>query len=167
MFKEFINYIQAYGNIAISLFLLISVVLSISCNGESGASEFPDCFTGTYINHEGSGARSIWNFYKDGNFLGESSTQEQLSFSGQLSSWQKTGSGEATVVLFDFSFDNSGSSSNIARGDIYIEFMGENCEETNGSFELRFFPNGEDPFDLSSYKGQILEDTFTGRKFIF
>lgn len=141
-------------------------LFAVSCNHESEASDFPDCFVGTYINEESSGAKSMWNLYKDGNFSGESSTQEVLNFSGQIGSWIKTGNREAHIVLIDFSFDEDGVEKNIARADIDITFIGDNCEETEGSFELRFFEDGEDPLDISTDDGEVIEDTFTGRKLL-
>lgn len=149
-----------------AIFILFTAALLTSCDEPSDASEFPECFVGTYLNKEGSGADSIWTFHKGGTFSGESSTQEELNFSGQLGSWVRTGPGEARIVLLDFSFDDEGIESNIARADIDITFKGENCGETEGSFELRFFQEGEDPLDLSTYQGEVIEDTFTGRKLV-
>lgn len=158
-----ISEFSAFGSIAVISVLITAAILT-SCDEPSDASEFPECFTGTYLNKEGSGTDSIWTFHKGGTFSGESSTQEELNFSGQLGSWVRTGPGEARVVLLDFSFDNDGIESNIARADIDISFKGDNCMETEGSFELRFFQEGEDPLDLPTYQGEVIEDTFTGRK---
>lgn len=38
--------------------IFISLYLS-SCSNQTGASDFPDCFVGTYINEEGSGTKRI------------------------------------------------------------------------------------------------------------
>lgn len=142
------------------------ILSSVSCNEDTKAGEFPECFVGTYINTESSGAQSIWNLSKDGTFAGESSTHEELNFGSELGSWKKTGSREAKIVLFDFSYGSDGVVKNIARADISITFQGENCEQTEGSFQLRFFKNGEDPLDISTYNGDVIEDTFTGRKLV-
>lgn len=83
-----------------------------------------------------------------------------------MGSWVRTGNREAKIVLLDFSFDSEGAEANIARADITISFNGENCEETEGSFELRFFEDDEDPFDITSDDGEVIEDTFTGRKLL-
>ena len=56
--------------------------------------------------------------------------------------------------------------SNIARVDIDITFKGDNCEEIEGSFELRFFDDNEDPFDITSDDGEVTEEAFTGRKLL-
>jgi len=154
-------------HLTVVVFLISMTMLSaVSCNEDTTAGGFPECFVGTYVNTESSGARSIWNLHKDGNFSGESSTQQELNFSSELGSWKKTGNREAKIVLFDFSFDSDGFVKNIARADINITFLDENCEETKGSFQLRFFENGEDPFDINTYNGEVIEDTFTGRKLI-
>ena len=89
-----------------------------------------------------------------------------FNFSGQLGSWVRTDNREAKIVLLDFSFDSEGAEANIARADITISFNGQNCEETEGSFELRFFEDYEDPFDITSDDGEVIEDTFTGRKLL-
>lgn len=154
------------GMFCISILLITSAIIVSSCDNNSEASDFPECFTGTYLNEEGSGAESIWNFHKDGTFTAVSSTQQELNFSGELGSWEQTGEREAKIVLLDFSFNNEGIAVNIARADIDITFTGENCEETEGSFELRFFESGEDPLDIDTDQGEVIEDTFTGRKLI-
>lgn len=154
------------NSIVISLLAITAIFIAVSCDEQTRASEFPECFLGTYLNQEGSGAKSIWNLHKDGTFAGESSTQQSLNFSGQLGSWVRTGSQSALIVLLDFSFDDEGNFKNTARADISIFFSGDNCEETEGSFELRFFEEGEDPLDLSDYDGVVIEDTFTGRKLV-
>lgn len=160
MFKCKINMLFLF------FFLFIFVLYSTSCNKNTEASDFPDCFVGTYLNEEGSGAESIWNLHKDGTFSAVSSTQQELNFSGELGSWEQTGEREAKIVLLDFSFDSEGLPINIARADIGITFKGENCEETEGSFELRFFESGEDPLDINTDEGEAIQDTFTGRKLI-
>lgn len=154
------------GRFLSAMLLLFSAALVASCDDQSQASEFTECFVGTYLNREGSGADSIWTFHKGGTFSGESSTQQELSFSGQLGSWKQTGPDQAEIVMLDFSFDEEGIESNIARVDVNITFHGANCEETEGSFELRFFQDGEDPLDLSTYGGEVIEDTFTGSKLL-
>jgi len=156
--------ISSYNYFLIIFSVICAGLFAVSCDHSSEASDFPDCFVGTYINEEGSGARSMWNIYKDGNFAGESSTQEVFNFSGQIGSWIRTGNREAHIVLIDFSFDEEGVEQNIARADIDITFNGDNCEETEGSFELRFFEDDEDPLDISTDDGEVIEDTFTGRK---
>lgn len=154
-------------NLTIVIFITSMMMLLLaSCNENTTADEFPECFVGTYINSESSGAHSIWNLSKDGSFSGESSTQEKLNFGSELGSWKKTGNREAKIVLFDFSYDSNGLLKNIARADINVTFTGENCEETKGSYQLRFFENGEDPLDINTYKGEVIEDTFTGRKLV-
>ena len=158
--------ISIYNYLTILFSIIFICSLMISCNDSSEASDFPDCFVGIYINEEGSGAESIWNLYKDGNFAGQSSTEKVFNFSGQLGSWVRTGNREAKIVLLDFSFDSEGAEANIARADITISFNGQNCEATEGSFELRFFEDNEDPFDITSDDGEVIEDTFTGRKLL-
>lgn len=70
--------ISNYNYLLILFSAIFFGIFAGSCNDPSEASDFPDCFVGTYINQENSGARSMWNLYKDGNFSGESSTQELL-----------------------------------------------------------------------------------------
>ena len=145
--------------------IFISLFLS-SCSNQTGASDFPDCFVGTYIIEQGSGTKRIWNLSNDGTIAGQSSAQEEFKFTGQLGSWTRTGNREAKIVLFDFSFNEGVVEANIARVDVIITFNGENCEEVEGSFELRFFDNNEDPFDITSDDGEVTEDAFTGRKLL-
>jgi hypothetical protein len=155
------------GNYLMLLPFLIFISLFLSsCSNQTSASDFPDCFVGTYINQVGDGAENIWNLYKDGNFAGHSSTEEVFNFSGQLGSWVMTDNREAEIVFLDFSFDYEGVKSNIARVDIDITFKGDNCEEIEGSFELRFFEDDEDPLDISSDDGEVIKDTFTGSKLL-
>ncbi len=81
-----------------------------------------------------------------------------------MGAWRSTSSTSAEILMLDFSFDDEGNFANTARIDIEIEFKGENCEETVGSFELRFFEEDEDPLDVSTDTGEVIEDTFAGRK---
>jgi len=164
--------IKIYKTISKSIYLMffpflifISLFLS-SCSNQTGASDFPDCFVGTYINKEGSGTKRIWNLSNDGTIAGQSSAEEDFNFTGQLGSWVSTGNREAKIILFDFSFDNGGVETIIARVDFIITFNGENCEEVEGSFELRFFDANEDPFDITSDDGEVQETAFTGRKLV-
>jgi len=155
-----------YKYILSSVLLTLCSAFIVACDNNTEASDFPDCFVGTYINQVGDGAENIWNLYKDGNFAGHSSTEEVFNFSGQLGSWVRTGNNEANIVFLDFSFDDEGVKSNIARVDINIAFKGENCEEIEGSFELRFFEDDENPLDITSDDGEVIEDTFTGSKLL-
>ncbi|NIU87430.1 MAG: hypothetical protein GWN56_09120 [Nitrosopumilaceae archaeon] len=143
--------------------MIISIHIS-SCNNNTQAEDFPECFVGTYLNEEGSGAKSICNLSDDGTFNGQSSTEQVFNFTGQLGTWRSTGINTAEILMIDFSFDEEGNFANTARIDIEIEFNGENCEETEGSFQLRFFEEDEDPLDISTDTGDPIEDTFTGRK---
>jgi hypothetical protein len=147
--------------------IFISLYLS-SCSNQTGASDFPDCFVGTYINinEEGSGTKRIWNLSNDGTIAGQSSAQEDFNFTGQLGSWTRTGNREAKIVLFDFSFNQEGVGAIIARVDVIMTFNGENCEEVEGSFELRFFDDNEDPFNITSDDGEVIEEAFTGSKLL-
>lgn len=149
-----------------AIVLLCFLTLNISCNNDTVASEFPECFVGTYLNEEGSGTKSIWNLSDDGTFNGQSSTEQVFNFTGQLGTWRSTGINTAEILMIDFSFDDDGNFANTARIDIEIEFKGENCEETEGSFQLRFFEDDEDPLDVSTDTGDAIEDSFTGRKVI-
>ncbi len=145
--------------------IFISLYLS-SCSKQTGASDFPDCFVGTYINEEGSGTKRIWNLSNDGTIAGQSSAQEEFKFTGQLGSSTRTGNREAKIVLFDFSFNEGVVEANIARVDAIMTFNGENCEEVEGSFDLRFFDDNEDPFDITSDDGEVIEEAFTGSKLL-
>ncbi len=145
--------------------IFISRYLS-SCSNKTGASDFPDCFVCTYINEEGSGTKRIWNLSNDGTIAGQSSAQEDFNFTGQLGSWTRTGNREAKIVLFDFSFNQEGVGAIIARLDAIMTFNGENCEEVEGSFELRFFDDNEDPFNITSDDGEVIEEAFTGSKLL-
>ncbi|NIP38754.1 MAG: hypothetical protein GWO07_08440 [Candidatus Dadabacteria bacterium] len=149
-----------------TVMILCFCSLLFSCDNNTEASEFPECFVGTYLNEEGSGAKSIWNLSSDGTFTGQSSTEKVFNFTGQMGAWRSTGSNSAEILMLDFSFDEQGNFANTARIDIEIEFEGENCEETVGSFELRFFEEDEDPLDVSTDTGEAIEDTYTGRKVI-
>lgn len=146
--------------------LLLLCSLLISCESESAAQEFPECFTGTYLNIEGSGTQSLFTFTSEGNFISASSTQELLNFGTQLGSWIAMSGDTAKVVFLDFSFGENDELENIARADIDITFIGDNCEEIEGSFELRFFEENEDPLDISTDTGQAVTDNFSGRKII-
>jgi len=166
--------IKIYKTISKSNYLMllpfltfISLYLS-SCSNQTGASDFPDCFVGTYIIEEVSGEKRILNFSNDGTIAGQSSAEEELNFTGQLGSWIRTGNREAKIVLFDFSFaDVVGGEVIIARLDFIITFIGQICEEVAGSFELRFFDDNEDPFDITSDGGGVvIEDAFIGRKLV-
>lgn len=150
---------------AILLPLITVLSLSgISCDTDSMAQEFPECFTGTYLNTEGSGTKSLFTFTSEGNFIGTSSTQKLLNFSTEQGSWKSTGADSARAVFLDFTFGENDELENIARVDLEISFFGLNCEETEGSFEIRFFEEGEDPLDISTDTGEAISDTFTGRK---
>ena len=145
--------------------IFISLFLS-SCSNQTGASDFPYCFVGTYIIEQVSGTKRIWNLSNDGTIAGQSSAQEEFKFTGQLGSWTRTGNREAKIVLFDFSFNEGVVEANIARVDVIITFNGENCEEVEGSFELRFFDDNEEPFDITSDDGEVIEEAFTGSKLL-
>ena len=155
-----------YKHFFLTIIILCLSTLLFSCDNNTEASEFPECFVGTYLNDEGSGAKSIWNLSDDGTFTGQSSTEKVFNFTGQMGAWRSTGNRTAEILMLDFSFDDEDNFANTARIDIEIEFMGENCEETEGSFELRFFEEDEDPLDVSTDTGDAIEDTFTGRKVI-
>ncbi len=140
------------------------LILNISCESDSQAQEFPECFSGTYLNIEGSDTQSLFTFTADGNLIGVSSAEKILNFSTELGSWVATSSDTAKAVFLDFSFGNAGELVNIARVDLDITFIGDNCEETEGNFEIRFFEDNEDPLDISADTGEAISDTFTGRK---
>lgn len=146
--------------------ILFLVMSNISCEENSIAQEFPECFTGTYLNIEGSGTQSLFTFTADGNFIGVSSAEKVLNFSTELGSWIATSSDTVKAVFLDFSFGNSGELVNIARVDLDITFIGDNCKETQGSFEIRFFEDNEDPLDISTDTGKAITDTFSGRKIV-
>jgi len=145
--------------------IFISLFLSSRSN-QTVASDFPDCFVGTYINKEGSGTKRIWNLSNHGTIAGQSSAEEEFNFTGQLGSWTRTGNREAKIVLLDFSFNQEGVGEIIARLDAIMTFNGENCEEVEGSYELRFFDDNEDPFDITSDDGEVTEEAFTGSKLL-
>lgn len=145
---------------------LLLLICNISCEENSIAQEFPECFTGTYLNVEGSGTQSLFTFTADGSFIGVSSAEQILNFSTELGSWIATSSDMAKAVFLDFSFGDAGELVNIARVDLDIEFTGNNCEETDGSFEIRFFEDNEDPLDISTDTGEVISDTFSGRKIV-
>lgn len=147
--------------------LIILSFSGISCDSDSMAQEFPECFTGTYLNTEGSGTQSLFTFTSEGNFIGTSSTQKVLNFSTEQGSWKSAGPDSARAVFLDFTFGENDELENIARVDLEISFFGLNCEETEGSFEIRFFQDGEDPLDISTDTGEAVSDTFTGRKIVF
>ncbi len=151
----------------ISLFIIFTIsTILISCENDTQASSLPECLVGTYLNEEGSGTKSIWNLSSDGIFTGQSSTEKLLNFSGQMGTWTATGNREAKILMLDFSFDEDGEVANTARIDIQVEFSGEKCENINGSFEIRFFEDGEDPLNIYTDDGEPIDDTFTGRKVI-
>lgn len=133
-------YLPINTPLLIYLFIIFTIsTLLISCENDIHASSLPECLVGTYLNEEGSGARSIWNLSSDGTFTGQSSTEILLNFSGQMGTWTATGIREAKILMLDFSFDEDGEVENTARIDIDVEYSGENCETINGSFEIRFF----------------------------
>jgi hypothetical protein len=147
-----------------SVSTVLFALLLIGSSATLLADGFPERCAGTYLNQEGSGAKSIWTLGEDGSFLGTSSTQKVFNFSDQQGVWENDGSGGAKGVFLDFSFDASGALLNIGRVDIVFHTVGSGCAKIAGSFTLRFFPPGEDPLDLSSFTGTPITDTFTGRR---
>jgi hypothetical protein len=147
-----------------SVSTLLFALLLIGSSATLLADGFPEDCAGTYLNQEGSGAKSIWTLGKDGSFLGTSSTQKVFNFSGQQGVWESDDSGNAKGVFLDFSFDASGALLNIGRIDVVFHSVGHGCAKIAGSFSLRFFQAGEDPLNPASDTGTPITDTFTGRR---
>jgi hypothetical protein len=147
-----------------SVSTLLFALLLIGSSATLLADGFPEDCAGTYLNQEGSGAKSIWTLGEDGSFLGTSSTQKVFNFSGQQGVWVSDDSGNAKGVFLDFSFDASGALLNIGRIDIVFHTVGHGCAKIAGTFSLRFFEAGEDPLDPASDTGKPITDTFTGRR---
>jgi hypothetical protein len=146
-----------------SVSALLFVCLLIGCSATLLANGFPDDCVGTFLNQEGSGARSIWTLGAGGSFLGTSSTQKVFNFSNQQGVWESDGSGNVKAVLLDFSFDSNGALLNIARVDVVFHAVDHECDKIAGSFALRFFPPGQDPLNPNGV-GTTFTDTFTGRR---
>src|SRR5258706_638932 len=147
-----------------SVSTMLFVLLLLGFSAGLLADSFPEDCAGTFLNQEGSGAKSIWTFGQDGTFLGTSSTQKVFNFSNQQGVWQNDDSGNAKGVFLDFSFDASGALLNIGRVDVVFHTVGQGCSKIAGSFSLRFFTAGEDPLNPSSDTGTPITDTFTGRR---
>jgi hypothetical protein len=130
-----------------------------------GAKETAACVTGSYLMQEGSGTRSLWTFAADGTFLGTSSAQPLLRFSDHHGSWKVVNDNEIHATFLDFSFDAQGALTNIARVDSTLTIDGA-CQKLNGSFTVRFFEQGEDPFSPASDSGTPLTDTTSGQKIV-
>ena len=149
-------------------FILLTAIVTIfgtlSYPTISFAGKFPKCYIGTYFIKEGSGTKSLWTLGARGTIIFTSSEQEELNFSTEHGSWEKSGSRQAKSKMLDFSFGEDGELINIARVDAVINFIGGNYDEVEGSFTLRFFDNDEDPLNLENSNGDPITDTFTGRR---
>jgi hypothetical protein len=137
------------------------------CGSEEAQAEYDTvtsaCVAGSYLVDEGSGTRSLWTFFRDGNFTGTSSAQPALKFGDQHGTWKLTEGNGIRVTYFDFSFDDQGSLINIARIDASL-IIDRTCRQLDGSFTLRFFEDGEDPFVPASDTGTPITDTVTGHQ---
>ena len=152
----------------INRFILLTVIViilgALSYPSISFAGKFPKCYIGTYFIEEGGGTKSLWTLGERGTIIVTSSEQEELNFSTEHGSWEKSARRQAKSIMLDFSFREDGELINIARVDATINFIGSNCDEVEGSFTLRFFDNDEDPLNLDNSNGDPITDTFTGRK---
>ena len=146
------------------LTVIVTILGSLSCPSISFAGKFPKCYIGTYFIEEGSGTKSLWTLGARGTIIVTSSEQEELGFSTEQGSWEKSSSRQAKSIMLDFSFGEDGELINIARVDATINFIGSKCDEIEGSFTLRFFDNDEDPLNPDNSNGDPITDTFTGRR---
>lgn len=151
------------GYSALIPFLLFLLVIPRVEPAEAGGS-YPGCFVGTFLIEEGNGTMSLWTFDKRGTLIINSSAQKALNFSTEQGAWKKSGTRMASAVALDFSFDENGELLNIARVDATVHYNGNQCGEIEGDFTLRFYESGEDPLDPDSDTGEIISDTFTGRR---
>lgn len=126
--------------------------------------DFGKHVAGTFYVQEGEGAISLWTFNSDGTMTGSSSAQAALDFGPQHGTWKRIGPREIAAVHLDFSYGESGSLKNVARVDYIVRFH-RNLSRIEGELTVRFFdPETEDPLDLSTYTGEPVTDTFSGRR---
>jgi len=143
---------------------ILFFVVALCPASNSLADTFPKCFIGSYLLEQGSGIMSLWTFGARGTLIVTSSSQKALSFSTEHGSWHKSAQKQAKSTMLDFSFGEDGELINIARIDATTNFNGNNCEEIEGEFTLRFFEPDQDPLNIESASGEPITDTFTGRR---
>src|SRR5262245_30630963 len=135
--------------------VLFGAALSMLSPRVAVAQAFPQSCAGTYlITVDSTGDPSTWVLANNGVFLGIDSFQRRGNFSGQQGAWERNGNQGIKAVLLDFSFDATGSLSNVGRNDITMHTVGSGCDNVAGTITLRFFEDGEDPLNPASDTGQ-------------